>query len=262
MPKYNKIGKEYNLNRSADTRIIKQLIQLLNLQKGSLIADIGAGTGNYSNELATHGFHVHAIEPSDLMISQAKKNPNVVWIKGTAEEVKLKKCFYDGIVSTLAFHHFNSIDKALSNIHKALKQEGVLVIFGADPRRIDDKCWFKEYFGNMIKNSENTYIDVFKLIEKAESIFDETVTYKTFNVPYDIEDGFFYAGWQKPEKYLEENFRKSISVFAKSSNELISNSVSKLYKDLHDGTWDKKFGHVRNQKEYNGGYYFLRVKRK
>jgi precorrin-6B methylase 2 len=52
---YNSIGKQYNFTRKADPRIVDQIINLLNLPPKSLIADVGAGTGNYSNALAGKG---------------------------------------------------------------------------------------------------------------------------------------------------------------------------------------------------------------
>lgn len=59
MPVYDSIGKQYSKTRVPDIRIVNKLIDLLNLPKGSLIADIGAGTGGYSLALAHQGFFVH-----------------------------------------------------------------------------------------------------------------------------------------------------------------------------------------------------------
>ena len=261
MADYNKIGNNYNSNRHADPRIINRLIELINIPKESLIADIGAGTGNYTNELANYGFQIDAVEPSKLMINQAKKHFNIRWHEISVENMKLQKNSYDGVVSTLAVHHFNSIDISLFNIYEILKENSNLVIFGADPRKIGKECWFREYFRYFIDKAIDSYVEVFELISKLESIFKTKVEYVPFKIPFDITDGFFYAGWQQPEKYLDENFRQSISVFAKSTKESVSKSIIKLKMDLENGKWDEKFGHIRNQKEYNGGYYFLKVKK-
>ena len=68
---YDKIGITYRQTRRADPRIVEKLITLLNLAAGTCIADVGAGTGNYSNALADAGFTVRAIEPSPIMRAQA-----------------------------------------------------------------------------------------------------------------------------------------------------------------------------------------------
>jgi ubiquinone/menaquinone biosynthesis C-methylase UbiE len=52
---YNSIGKDYNKNRTADPRILAAINKLVALPKGLVIADIGAGTGNYANALARRG---------------------------------------------------------------------------------------------------------------------------------------------------------------------------------------------------------------
>ena len=49
---YDSIGSNYNQNRTADHRVLMVIEELLELPLGSVIADVGAGTGNYSNALA------------------------------------------------------------------------------------------------------------------------------------------------------------------------------------------------------------------
>ncbi|MDF5732450.1 MAG: hypothetical protein PUP92_31745 [Rhizonema sp. PD38] len=45
---YDSIGKQYTKTRIPDPRIVKTIINLLNLPQGSILADIGAGTGGYT----------------------------------------------------------------------------------------------------------------------------------------------------------------------------------------------------------------------
>jgi protein-L-isoaspartate O-methyltransferase len=52
---YNPIGKDYNKNRTAGPRILAAIKKLVALPEGSVIAEIGAGTGNYANALARRG---------------------------------------------------------------------------------------------------------------------------------------------------------------------------------------------------------------
>lgn len=74
---YDIIGANYNKNRNADKRILNFVRELLELPVGSTICDIGAGTSNYSNELATLGYKIKAIEPSENMKNQAIENKNL-----------------------------------------------------------------------------------------------------------------------------------------------------------------------------------------
>jgi ubiquinone/menaquinone biosynthesis C-methylase UbiE len=89
MTLYDAIGKEYNNTRKPDRRIVNRLVELLDLPSGSLIADIGAGTGSYSNALADRGYRVIAIKPSLVMQHQAIRHPNVSWIEAVAKQISL-----------------------------------------------------------------------------------------------------------------------------------------------------------------------------
>jgi predicted methyltransferase len=51
-PVYQIIGANYNRHRAADPQIARELVRLLALAPHSVVADVGAGTGNYSNALA------------------------------------------------------------------------------------------------------------------------------------------------------------------------------------------------------------------
>lgn len=89
MPTYDLIGQKYSRTRVPDSRIVDALIELLNLPKGSTIADVGAGTGGYSRSLANQGFLVYAIEPSSVMRKQAQQHPQIEWFTGYAEALPL-----------------------------------------------------------------------------------------------------------------------------------------------------------------------------
>ena len=81
---FHTIGNTYNKTRAADDRIVSELLRLLGLQKGAIIADVGAGTGNYSVALANAGYKIKAVEPSPAMLSHARQNSDIEWIIGCA----------------------------------------------------------------------------------------------------------------------------------------------------------------------------------
>ena len=141
---YNTIGVNYNVNRTADYRIIEKIDELLNLPKEAILADLGAGTGNYSNALGDLGYELFAVEPSDTMRNQAKPNNKVTWISGFAESIPLPDQSVHGIIVILAIHHFSSL-KSAANEMKRICPGGPIVLFTLDPRR-GQEHWFKDYF--------------------------------------------------------------------------------------------------------------------
>lgn len=102
MPIYDVIGQSYSKSRLPDSRIVDSLLYLLALDKGSIVADLGAGTGGYSWAIANQGFVVYAVEPSQVMRSQAIPHPQVQWINGFAEAIPLQNHSVDA-----AFLHFS-----------------------------------------------------------------------------------------------------------------------------------------------------------
>lgn len=77
MPLYDRIGHAYAGTRAADPRIVDRLEARLALPPGAVVADLGAGTGTYTNALAERGFCMVAVESSAVMRGQATAHPNV-----------------------------------------------------------------------------------------------------------------------------------------------------------------------------------------
>lgn len=144
MPTYNTIGQNYTDTRHPDERIVVALCHLLALSQGSLIADIGAGTGNYTNALADRGYSISAIEPSSVMRAQAAPHQNVQWLAGNAESIPLGDGEVDAVISTLAIHHFSDLRQALREMDRVAGM-GPLVLFTFDYTVIE-KPWQADYF--------------------------------------------------------------------------------------------------------------------
>ncbi|NEU72757.1 hypothetical protein PI95_009300 [Hassallia byssoidea VB512170] len=83
------MAKSTRSSRLPDLRIVNSLIDLLNLPKKSIIADIGAGTKGYSRAIAERGYSVYAVEPSSVMRSQSIEHAQVKYFAGYAEDILL-----------------------------------------------------------------------------------------------------------------------------------------------------------------------------
>ncbi len=153
-PVYDSIGVDYTKNRSADPRITREIATLLDLPPGSIIADIGAGVGNYSNALADLGYDVKAVEPSKQMREQATPSSHVQWLEGAAESIPLPANSVHGVIAILSIHHFASIRDAASEFHRILPT-GPVVIFTLDPRE-GEPFWFRDYFPEIYDQGNGT----------------------------------------------------------------------------------------------------------
>ena len=255
MAVYNSIGKQYSKTRVPDRRIVNQLIDLLDLPQGSAIADIGAGTGNYSYALANQGFWVKAIEPSVVMQQQAIAHPQLQWFTGHAENLPLGDRSVDGAISTLAIHHFTNLPKAFQEMHRVVK-DGAIVLLTFDIRDAS-KIWLYDYFPFLWESG----IQFLTLNEQIDLIHQNTkrqIESIPFLLPEDLSDLFTAAAWKRPEMYLNSDVRSGISAFALANQNLVEQGVNLLEKDLSNGSWENKYGEIKKLTELDIGYRFIR----
>lgn len=259
--KYNEIGKSYNRTRQADPRILQRIIEELGLESGASILDLGAGTGNYSYELAKLDYLVTALEPAEVMISQGKVHDRLKWCQGIAEEIPFSDETFDGVVCILAAHHFTDLGQSFAEIKRVLKDQGVAVIFTADPRLRPKDFWYDDYFAAIIEKSYRIHPPVSELTEMLAKVFNNKVARTAFPIPHDLQDGFFFSAWRYPERYLEMAFCEGISSLAETPTDILIEIQARLRNDLNNGHWQSKYGSILNEKNYDCGYFFLKVKK-
>ena len=258
MTLYNSIGRGYNYSRKPDKRIVETIVRLLDLPRGKTIADIGAGTGNYTNAIADLGYQIIAIEPSEVMQNQAISHQDVSWFTASAEQIPLPDNSMDGAIIMLALHHFGNINLGIQEVNRIVGN-GTIVIFAFEQNKIPD-FWLTDYFPYFIRDSLNTFPDSKILANNIEKITTKNVEIIPFLLPRDVTDLFAAAGWCRPEIYLDANVRNGISSFAKMPKHELEKGVQQLEEDINNSNWDKKYGHLRNLESYDAGYQIIVVK--
>jgi ubiquinone/menaquinone biosynthesis C-methylase UbiE len=100
------------------------------MPKNAVIADVGAGTGKFTELLAKRGYTVYAVEPNDDMRAQLtdtlKKYPNAAIIDGTAEKTTLPDGCVDVVTCAQALHWFDP--EAFRAECRRIANAGALVI--------------------------------------------------------------------------------------------------------------------------------------
>jgi SAM-dependent methyltransferase len=74
-----------------------------------VVADVGAGTGIFSQLLSSRGYVVHAIEPNTAMSAKAAHHPNITWHSTLAESTGLADASVDLVTVAQAFHWFDKL---------------------------------------------------------------------------------------------------------------------------------------------------------
>lgn len=107
---------------------IAHLVEELQIEPGSRVVDLGAGTGKLTVSLVPTGAHVVAIEPVEAMRSRlAASLPSVAVLAGTAEAIPLADGVARAMVAAQAFHWFDA-PVALAEIHRVLEPGGRLAL--------------------------------------------------------------------------------------------------------------------------------------
>lgn len=107
-------------------KILNWLHDDLGVSLDSVVADLGAGTGKFTQRLCEVSNNVIGVEPVDAMREAlAKRLPQVQTLKGTATAMPLADASVDFVICAQAFHWF-ATDQTLAEIHRVLKPGGRL----------------------------------------------------------------------------------------------------------------------------------------
>ncbi len=141
--------------------IIEFFKEELSLTRENIFADIGSGTGIFTELLINNGNTVYAVEPNDEMRLAAEnilgKNKNFISINGKAENTTLKNSCVDFITSAQAFHWFDW-NKARLEFKRILKENGrVILIWNS---RINGASGFMISFEKFVSNYSVDYNQV------------------------------------------------------------------------------------------------------
>lgn len=127
-------------------KIVEELLAKGVITPNSVIADIGSGTGKFSELLVKKGVQVYGIEPNDEMRKAGEEflsNYSIFQsISGTAEATNLPDNSIDVITAAQAFHWFK-IEETQKEFTRILKPNGYIVLIWND--RDSDDAFQKEY---------------------------------------------------------------------------------------------------------------------
>ena len=161
----------------------KRLINTLSLlnKNNKKLLDVGYGSGilfpsllNFSE--TCYGLEIHGKEKNiyEMLSKEALDNNRVILREGSILNIPFPNEFFDSIVSVSTLEHMNpngELDKSLKEIHRVLKDNGIVVLSFPIRNIITD--WFYEIVGfkprDIHPSSHNNIINVAKkyfIIEK------------------------------------------------------------------------------------------------
>ena len=132
---FDSIAESWNVIRSEyfEERLKYKLLSLTNI-KDKVVADLGCGTGFVSLALSNEASIVFSVDNSSNMLKQLKRNAsdkdykNLYLIKSSLDNLSLFDDSVDVIFINMALHHIKDAKKAISEMHRVLKKDGIVVI--------------------------------------------------------------------------------------------------------------------------------------
>jgi SAM-dependent methyltransferase len=252
---YDTIGGQYSQVRKADPRVTEMLLRELALQPGKWIADIGAGTGNYALALAERGYHVRAVEPSQVMLSQAKVHPQVQYSQGYAEELPLEDGEVDAIICVNAIHHFGDVDRAVREMDRVCNG-GRIVILTADVR-LAESYWFNDYFPDVFDNNLLRFQPLQDLLVRLRRVSRRRIRISPLHIPHDFADLFCGAAWSRPQACFSPTFRSCWSSLISVSQRSVEDALRRLANDLETGEFRGRYPDLQRRKDMDLGIRIL-----
>ncbi len=151
----------------------KEIVRKMKLQKGMVVADIGAGTGAFLEEVSravtddnivSSRGKVYGVDISSKFVSfmnervQKEKIKNTEIILGEFDRTTLPMESVDVIFMIDTYHHFENPEKMLADIRATLRPGGFMYIIDFDK----DSPQLSSFLKKHIINSKESYINQIK----------------------------------------------------------------------------------------------------
>lgn len=256
---YDLIGIDYNQTRTADPFLVERLFSLLSPDKNSIILDVGCGTGNYTIALSSKGHSFYGVEPSEIMLNEARrKSVADFWTQAAAESLPFESEFFSGALATLTIHHWKNLETAFAELYRVLKRESNFVLFTAFPEQMQG-YWLNHYFPQMLKDSMMVMPSRQKVEDALGCVGFNVIAVEKYFVHPQLQDLFLYSGKQRPSLYFNKQVRDGISSFSALSNKKeTEKGLQNLASDLENGNFDKI---AQNYENDLGDYCFIVAKK-
>lgn len=138
--------KDKNISPEKYRRIVRELM----IENGNRILDVGTGTGVLIHFLLESGknIEIYAIDYSKKMIEKFKEKGFPENVKGFVMDIHktdFEDNFFDRIVANACFPHFDDKEKAVKEIYRILKKDGIFLISHPNGRKFVNQLHRKIY---------------------------------------------------------------------------------------------------------------------
>jgi SAM-dependent methyltransferase len=124
----------------ASARLISAFVRLTGLPRGARVADLGCGSGVFTELLRRAGYASVGLDISPKLVALGRsKYPGLELMEGDAENLPFAAESFDGVLLSGLVHHFPDPRRLAGEVRRILKAGGRFVAF--DPNRMNPFMW-------------------------------------------------------------------------------------------------------------------------
>lgn len=240
-PRYDTIGQGYASTRREDPALRTRIMAALGDSRS--LVNVGAGAGSYE----PRDRHVVAVEPSDVMAAQRPADLAPA-LSGSAYPLPLRDDAVDAAMAIITIHHWDDeLEAGVRELRRVARGPVIIVTFDPD---VSTQMWLVcDYM------PESAALDraVFPSIEQVTSWLGGVSVVEPVLTARDTPDWTIASFWAHPERVLDEGARNATSGFARMERSVVDRVVGEVSRDLDSGTWDRRYGHLRELEEFDAG---------
>jgi len=235
---YERHGSGYAQQRRADPRIAAVIHAALGPAR--TVLNVGAGAGSYE----PLDRHVVAVEPSAAMRAQRPRELTPALI-ARAEHLPFDDASFDASMATITVHQWADAAQGLREMRRVTRGPVVVLTFEGEAL---DRFWLARYAPELMLAERRRL----PAIESIRAQLGGVTEVSAVPIPGDCVDGFLDAFYARPEALLDPVVRRAQSAWQFVSPEVQERAVAALRADLASGEWDRRFGKLRRQPEFEG----------
>jgi len=235
---YGVIGSGYARYRRPDPHIAALILEALGDARS--ILNVGAGAGSYepTDRMVT------AVEPSASMRAQRPSSLSPA-VDAVAEALPFGDKSFDAAMATSTVHQWPDLEAGLREMRRVTR--GPIVIFTSAPEALQ-RFWLNDYAPLVLAAEARRHPPINRIVAALGGACEILPA----PIPLDCRDGFNEAYYGRPEMLLEDGARLACSSWNFVDPSTSAACVEHLRRDLASGAWDKAYGQLRLQPEFQG----------
>lgn len=239
--RYDSIGQGYARTRQEDSRFRQRIAAALGSAR--TVVNVGAGAGSCE----PRDRYVISIEPSDVMAAQRPREMPPL-LRSVAQNLPLRDDAVDAAMSVLSVHHWDEgQEQGVREMRRVAT--GPVVILTCDPE-VSGAMWLMADYLPEVAELDRR---VFPRIEQLAKWLGGKTRVEAIPIPRDTPDWMLMSFWAHPERVLDASARNATSGFARMTPAVVDRVVAAVQRDLHDGSWESRYGHLRKLDAYDAG---------